>query len=482
MSQGVEFKKFSSRNKGILKIRIWLQRPFSKEYNCRLLYLDAEFPSMVTGNPKKNSNSFELNCPISQANLPEMKSIWITALAAFCLVACTRREFLKESGQLDAFAEMVKSGVKPIALSPPMESVELDLFLEEAKRIADKHEIQLYREADLIESDLFSDSLTAGKEVLILYTGDALLAYQALKADIQAAQASGTYVGQKRIELSRRWGRLLGYPVSRINELLAENSGFRDLEDFGIQGSELHWFYKNLQAAKTFYTEKLGLRILSESDTSVVLSVAGDSKLILWDISRTQYTPSTPKSVALAFLTPDLQGWYDHLLAQKVTIKYPLKVKPGGPHDGFVAVDPEGYLLEFETFFQHPENEILIPELTKLNPQSTALGEKLRIQASVAWLYYTDMLPAQEFVEQQLGLSLSADQGWAKVYRLSTNSYLGLVDGLRGMNSFSPEKLVEINVNLENPDLWENYLKANSRDSTRQASSLKDAGGYLFKF
>jgi catechol 2,3-dioxygenase-like lactoylglutathione lyase family enzyme len=198
--------------------------------------------------------------------------------------------------------------------------------------------------------------------------------------------------------------------VSRINELLAENSDFRDLEDFGIQGSELHWFYRDLQAAKAFYTDKLGLRILSESDSSVVLSVTGDSKLVLRDISQTQYTPSTPKSVALAFLTPDLQGWYDYLLAQKVTIKYPLKVKPGGPHDGFVAVDPEGYLLEFETFFQHPENEILIPELSQLNPQSTALGEKLRIQASVAWLYYKDMLPAQEFVEQQLGLTSTRPQ------------------------------------------------------------------------
>jgi catechol 2,3-dioxygenase-like lactoylglutathione lyase family enzyme len=417
-----------------------------------------------------------------KTNYKHMKSIWITALAAFCLVACTRREFSKESGQLDAFAEMVKSGVKPIALSPPMESVEMDLFFEEAKRIADKYEIQLYREADLIESDLFSDSLTDGKEVLILYTGDALLAYQALKTAIQAAQSTGDYSGEKRQELSRRFGRLLGYPVSRINELLAENSDFRDLEDFGIQGSELHWFYRDLQAAKAFYTDKLGLRILSESDSSVVLSVTGDSKLVLRDISQTQYTPSTPKSVALAFLTPDLQGWYDHLLAQKVTIKYPLKVKPGGPHDGFVAVDPEGYFLEFETFFQHPENEILIPELSQLNAQTTSLGEKLSIQATVTWLYYQDMLPAQEFVEQKLGLRLSADQGWAKVYRFSTNSYLGLVDGLRGMNSFSPEKLVEINVNLENPGPWENYLKANSQDSTRKASSFKDAGGYLFKF
>lgn len=136
-------------------------------------------------------------------------------------------------------------------------------------------------------------------------------------------------------------------------------------------------------------------------------------------------------------------------MAQKVTIKYPLKVKLGGPHDGFVAVDPEGYLLEFETFFQHPENEILIPELSQIASESTMLSDKLRIQDSVTWLYYKDMLPAQEYVEENPGLTLSADQGWAKIYRLSTNSYLGLVDGLRGMNTFSEQKLIEIKLNLK---------------------------------
>jgi catechol 2,3-dioxygenase-like lactoylglutathione lyase family enzyme len=400
----------------------------------------------------------------------------------FCFVSCTRREFLKESGQVETFAEMVKSGVKPLALSPPLSPSEMDLFFAEATRIAAQYEIELYREADLIETDLFSDSLINNKEVLILYKGNSLLSYQTLKNEIEAAKSSGTYTGNQKIEFSRRFGRLLGYPVARINEMLAENSEFRDLQHFGIKGSELHWFYKDLDAARDFYTKKLGLKIQSDSDSMVVLEIVGDSKLVLRDLSKSTYQPTTPKSVALAFLTEDLQAWYDHLLAQKVTIKYPLKVKPGGPHDGFVAVDPEGYLLEFETFFQHPENEILIPELSQISPESTTHGDNLRIQASVTWLYYKDMLPAQQFVEENLGLTLSADQGWAKIYRLSTNSYLGLVDGLRGMNTFSTEKLVEIKIDLENPDPWENYLRANSQDSIRQGNTFKDSGGYVFRF
>ncbi len=411
-----------------------------------------------------------------------MKSYWIVILSLFCFISCTRREFLKESGQVEAFAEMVKSGVKPIALSPPLSPREMDLFYAEAKRIAEAYDIKLYREADLIETDLFSDSLIENKEVLILYQGDGLLAYEALKGEIEAAKSSGAYSADQREAFSRRFGRLLGYSVSRINDLIAENSEFRDLQDFGIKGAELHWFYKDLGVARDFYTKKLGLKIQSDSDSMVILQLVGDSKLVLRDLSKSTYTPTTPKSVALAFLTEDLQEWYDHLLAQKVTIKYPLKQNPGGPHDGFVAVDSEGYLLEFETFFQHPENEILIPELSQISAESTSLSESLRIQASVTWLYYKDMLPAQQFVEENLGLTLSTDQGWAKIYRLSTNSYLGLVDGLRGMNTFSEQKLVELKINLDDAKGWENYLKANSPDSTRLAISFKDAGGYLFRF
>lgn len=104
-----------------------------------------------------------------------MKFNWIVFISLFCFVSCESREFYKESGQVEAFAEMVNSGVKPIALSPPLSSEEMDLFFPEAKRIAEQYEIELYREADLIETDLFSDSLINTKEVLILYRGNSLL-------------------------------------------------------------------------------------------------------------------------------------------------------------------------------------------------------------------------------------------------------------------------------------------------------------------
>ncbi|GMQ26374.1 hypothetical protein Aoki45_30560 [Algoriphagus sp. oki45] len=398
------------------------------------------------------------------------------------LFSCAEREFSKESGQIESFAEMVKAGVKPIAISPPLSKAEMDLFMPEVERISGKYGISFLRESELIETDLFPAQVVNDLEVILFFKEPSGKAYQDLKSEIESLKADGSYTGTKRRELSRRFGRLLGYPVAYINELLAENTGFRDLEDFGIQGSYLHWYYRDLEQAKAFYTQKLGLKVEEEKENQVVLQLVGDSFLVLNALEGPGYSGQEAKSVALALLTDDLQTWYDFLQKEKVEIKYTLKIKPGGPHDGFVAVDPEGYLLEFETFFQHPENEVLMPQLQELSPMTTTLGTGFSFRGTVTWLYYQDMLPAENFVLENLGLTKSADQGWAKVYRMTNNSYLGLVDGLRGMNTFSPEKLVEVHIDLKNPGPWENYLKANAPDSTRKANSFKDAGGYIFRF
>ncbi|HAZ25090.1 MAG TPA: hypothetical protein DCY95_11085 [Algoriphagus sp.] len=121
-------------------------------------------------------------------------------------------------------------------------------------------------------------------------------------------------------------------------------------------------------------------------------------------------------------------------------------------------------------------------ELQSLELQSTKLGSNLNFYGSVTWLYYKDMLPMEIFMTENLGLRLSADQGWAKIYRVSENSYLGLVDEKRGMNSFAEEKLVEVKFDLKDANGWEEYLEKTSVDSTRIKNTFKDLGGYLFRF
>ncbi len=94
-----------------------------------------------------------------------------------------------------------------------------------------------------------------------------------------------------------------------------------------------------------------------------IFRITADSYLTLVDATKGMHTADEPKSVALALLTDRLEDWHAYLATKGLKPRSPLVVRPGRPHDGFVIEDPEGYLLEFERFNPHPENENLIPLL-----------------------------------------------------------------------------------------------------------------------
>ena len=54
-------------------------------------------------------------------------------------------------------------------------------------------------------------------------------------------------------------------------------------------------------------------------------------------------------------------------LQKRSSIKYEYKPKENNAHDGFVAIDSEGYLWNLK-FKQHPENEKLMPRLQNTMP------------------------------------------------------------------------------------------------------------------
>jgi catechol 2,3-dioxygenase-like lactoylglutathione lyase family enzyme len=367
-------------------------------------------------------------------------------------------------GIIAGFAELVNAGTKQLALSEPMNTAELDALMEEAEAIAERNNVLLYREKDLLVTDLFPEDVAKGKEVLLIYKGYTLDAYQALKKDKEALVASGQYEGANREKIARRFGRLLSYPGKRINELLAEQTDFRTLTDFNVQAGNVFLYYKDLAAATAFYEEVLGLEKVSDYGMATIFRIAPSSFLILVDAAEGMHSAKEPKTVALALLTDQLAEWYDYLQAQNVPIKYGYTPRTGNAHDGFVAVDPEGYLLEFEVFKQHPENERFMPVLnqtTHIYPQHTTskVPEGLGFKASITWLYYKDLLGMQNFYEQVLGFELVADQGWTKIYKVTDNHFIGLVDERRGMHSFTEKKAVTVSFFIEDVEGWFDYVK-----------------------
>jgi catechol-2,3-dioxygenase len=312
-----------------------------------------------------------------------------------------------------------------------------------------------------------------------------LLAYINLKATVKSESDQANTLAQ-----SRRLGRLLGYPTTKINQLLAENTEFRSVSHFGISTTTVQLFYVDLAKAVAFYGDILGLKMVAEDELSTTFEIGSGYYLQLTDEKEGSHSSREAKTVAVALLTDQLAAWYEHLQANNVAIKYTYKPKTDNAHDGFVAIDPEGYLLEFEMFKQHPENEQLMPRIQMQNNlmQSTNGSEALYFYGGVTWLYYKDMLVAQQFYEETIGLQLIVDQGWAKVYRINDGNYLGLVDECRGMHQFADQKSVNLKFLLDNSEGWQTYLNS-SRPMSLASDSLAlprtfwlDPGGYFLEF
>lgn len=237
----------------------------------------------------------------------------------------------------------------------------------------------------------------------------------------------------------------------------------KTLNDFGIRASNLFWYYKDLDRATRFYSDTLGMEVVADYGMATILRVATASYLILVDATKGMHTAEEPKTVAIALLTDQLDEWYSYLKEKGVKMRHEYEPKAGKPHDGFVALDPEGYLLEFERFNEHPENEKLMPLLAQCetiypNPEKTTVPSGLGFKGMVTWLYYKDLEKMQRFYENILGLTMIVDQGWTKIYQVSKTGFTGLVDETRGMHSFTEKKAVNVSFIIDDIEGWFNTV------------------------
>jgi len=335
----------------------------------------------------------------------------------------------------DVYCEMVANNAKPLALHYPMDGEIVSDVWESFEAIAQKYEVELFREDDFPNTLLFPSDLTEGKSVILIYKGDRLKQYSQLKADVLDNDGNNF---DESVAIARRFGRLLGYGSQGINDLLIKNSAYYNVMAAGVKKQITHLYYKDPEHAKLFYKDKLGLA--QKSDDTFQIS---EDAFIQINPLNDQHQKGQVKSTAIAFLTDQLEEWYAHVQEQGIQIKYTYKPREGGPHDGFVAVDPEGYLLEFEQFKQHPENELFIAKLATLNRVDVSM-KNLNFYGSITWAYHKDVLKLQNFYEQVLGFEMVADQGWTKIYQTSKTGFIGLVDEKRGMEDYADKKAVEI--------------------------------------
>ena len=123
-----------------------------------------------------------------------------------------------QCGVIDCFNEMVRSGVKALALSHPMDSAaERDALIPFARSCCHQYGNQLYIEDTPLLTDLFPLSLNQGKFNILFYrAGHILDQYLRLKERKANLVAERAYFGGNRSQLAWEYGRLLSYPDEAI--------------------------------------------------------------------------------------------------------------------------------------------------------------------------------------------------------------------------------------------------------------------------
>ncbi len=232
-----------------------------------------------------------------------------------------------------------------------------------------------------------------------------------------------------------------------------------------VDATNAFYYYADVETAWRFYTDILGLSTVADFGFAKILRVAPTSYLTLVDAERGMHSADEPKTATLALITDEVEGWYEYLSDAGVPMRSEFRPASGRPHVGFVAVDPEGYLLEFERFEPHEENEQLLPALERLQPLYPEPGmdsgrpAELGVRATILWLYYRDTTAANLFYTNILGAGPIVDQGWAWAHQASSSGFVGIVDGERGLHQATDDKGVTVSLFVDDVDAWFEYMK-----------------------
>ena len=131
-----------------------------------------------------------------------------------------------QCGVIDCFNEMVRAGLKPLALSHPCSTrKERDAFFPFCEEICLRYGTLFFPEDEPLLTDLFPLSMNRGKYNILFYRQKEVLdSYMALKERKSELLKTGGYSGEARKELAVSYGKLLGYPKEGCIRLIKDNS------------------------------------------------------------------------------------------------------------------------------------------------------------------------------------------------------------------------------------------------------------------
>jgi predicted enzyme related to lactoylglutathione lyase len=116
------------------------------------------------------------------------------------------------------------------------------------------------------------------------------------------------------------------------------------------------------------------------------------------------------------------------------------------------------------------------------------------VNSQVTFFYYENLTAPEDFYGELLGLEKTFDKGWVKFFRITAQSYVGLVASAEGHHKSSDSKAVMLSI--ETPDLEAWYARVSGRGAAIEVPLnldrptnrlvttflLRDPGGYSVEF
>lgn len=228
----------------------------------------------------------------------------------------------------------------------------------------------------------------------------------------------------------------------------------------GVQANITFLYYRDIPRAQRFYEDVLGLALTVDQGYAKIYRVSETSYVGLVDQAQGLHRSSEQKPVTLSFVTAEVDAWYAYLRGRGVEIVHALGDGTRQPTRGFVAKDPEGYYLEFETFREDPQNAAIRSQL--------AVAEGPSARDAEAWV--------EEFLVRYLGQfdeETEHPEGWNPLTLLREDLSPDLMTALqadRDASIANDEEIVGLDFDpfINAQDVCERYVagRAIDRDTT----------------
>lgn len=136
-----------------------------------------------------------------------------------------KENFIYQCGVIDAFNEVVASGVKQLAISHPTSKEMRDALLPFSKEITKKYNTKYYVEDSLLITDLFKTSANVEKYNILYYQDESVIKqYLTLKKEKQELVCNHEYHGEQRYRIAVEFGKLLSYSIEAIDSYIQNNT------------------------------------------------------------------------------------------------------------------------------------------------------------------------------------------------------------------------------------------------------------------